>query len=105
MLRQLLDIALDDIEDLAIIGGDFVAGESTAQHQRQLILNNKGDFKQNPTICVGAATFIDDEGAQNLVRNISIEFLKDGMEVKDMTPNPASSGNNAVKVFENANYR
>ena len=104
MTKDMHDIALNDVEDLATIGGDFITGESTAQHQRQLILNNKGDFKQNPTICVGAATFIDDEGAQNLVRNISIEFLKDGMEVKDMTPNPASSGNNTVKVFENAYY-
>lgn len=82
MARQMIDIGLDDNEDAAINAGDFMLLEGTPQHQRQLILNNKGDFKQNPTICVGAFDYLDDENFQALVRAISIEFSKDGMDVK-----------------------
>ncbi len=81
MARLMIDLALDDTEDLAITGGDFALTESTARHQEQLILNNKGDFKQNPSIGVGATTFIDDENTIELLRALSIEFIKDGMEV------------------------
>lgn len=78
----MIDIELDATEDLAIANGDFVVVESTAQHQRQLILNNKGDFKQNPTLGVGALNYMDDENFQQLIRAISVEFARDGMDVK-----------------------
>ncbi len=84
MPRQMIDIALNDDEDLDIQNGDFAATESTYQHQRQLILNNKGDFKQNPTIAVGAFTYFDDEHMQNLVRAVGIEFARDGMDVREV---------------------
>ena len=81
MAKQMADIGLDDTEDLAITVGDLMIMESTAQHQRQLIMNNKGDFKQNPTTCVGAFEYLDDEHFQALIRAISIEFTRDGMDV------------------------
>lgn len=84
MPRQMIDIALNDDEDLDIQNGDFAAIESTYQHQRQLILNNKGDFKQNPTIGVGAFTYFDDEHMQNLVRAVGVEFARDGMDVREI---------------------
>ena len=80
----MLDITLDGSEDLVIDGGDFAADESTAQHQRQLLLNNYGDFKQNPEVCVGAFDYLDDENYQSLMRQISIQFMKDGMDVKSV---------------------
>ena len=75
------DIALDGGYDLVFENGDFGISESTAAHQQQLILGNKGDFKQNPTICVGAFNYLDDEHFQELIRNISVEFTRDGMDV------------------------
>ena len=84
MARTMMDIALEDDEDVSITNGDFPIVESTLQHQRQLILNNKGDFKQNPTICVGAFTYFDDEHMQNLVRAVSVEFARDGMDVQEV---------------------
>ena len=81
MAKQMTDLILDDTDDLVITTGDFIPAESTAQHQRQLILNNKGDFKQNPTICVGAFEYLDDENFQELIRAISVEFTRDGMDV------------------------
>lgn len=85
----MIDITLDSNEDLDITNGDFLSTESTAQHQRQLILNNKGDFKQNPSICVGAFSYFDDENFQGLVRAVSIEFSKDGMNVQQVQLSPA----------------
>jgi proteasome assembly chaperone (PAC2) family protein len=93
MATQMIDISLATDEDLLILSGDFSAIESTGQHQRQLILNNKGDFKQNPTICVGAFEYLDDENFRELIRAISKEFMRDGMEVKgiDVTKNGSIS--------------
>lgn len=78
------DIGLDEFEDLIIKLNDFTNAESTAQHQRQLLLNNKGDFKENPSTCVGTFNYLDDENYGDLIREISIEFSKDGMDVKSV---------------------
>lgn len=80
MARQMDDVRLDD-DDLLIAAGDFTIVDGTQQHQEQLLLNTKGDFKENPTICVGAFNYLDDERFQGLLREISIEFSRDGMEV------------------------
>jgi len=84
-----MDIALTSDDDLLTGSGDFNIQESTAQHQRQLILNNKGDFKQNPTMCVGALDYLDDENFRDLIRAVSVEFTKDGMDVKGVRLTPA----------------
>lgn len=81
MAREMMDIGLNEEEDLYLAGGDIVVEESTAQHQKQLLLNNKGDYKENPTICAGAFTYLNDEHYQGLIRAVNIEFSRDGMEV------------------------
>lgn len=78
------DITLDESEDLSIINGDFLVAPSTVAHQRQLVLCSKGDFKEDPTKCVGAATYFDDENFQGLVRAIATEFTRDGMDVAEV---------------------
>jgi hypothetical protein len=88
MVIEMIDIGLDAGFDLVLEDGDFLLTESTAEHQQQLIVNNKGDFKQNPTICVGALNYMDDENFQELVRNISIEFTRDGMDVISVQLSP-----------------
>jgi hypothetical protein len=93
MAKQMTDIFLDTDEDLFIVGGDLSAAECTAQHQEMLLLNNKGDFKENPTVCVGAVAYFDDEHFQGLIRAISIEFTRDGMEVEGV----AVSGDGIIK--------
>ena len=85
MARQMNDIGLDGADDLLISGGDFVLTESTGEHQRQLILNNKGDFKESPTVGVGVIEYFDDEQMQGLIRAISTEFCRDGMDVSKVT--------------------
>ncbi len=88
MARQQIDITLDDTQDLEIIVSDFGVVESTAEHQRQLIMNNKGDFKESPDSCVGVFGYLDDENFRELIRAISIEFAKDGMDVANVSVLP-----------------
>lgn len=75
------DILLDENDDLLIENGDFVIGESTLQHQRLLLLCNKGEFKEYPTRCIGLNRYLEDNDAQALAREIDVDFSKDGMKV------------------------
>lgn len=75
------DILLDENDDLLIENGDFVIGESTLQHQRLLLLCNKGEFKENPTRCIGLNRYLESNDAQALAREIDVDFSKDGMKV------------------------
>ncbi|MBA3830133.1 MAG: hypothetical protein H0X33_14430 [Taibaiella sp.] len=86
MAKQQIDFALTAIDqqhdDITIAAGDFVLAESTLQHGKQLIYNDKGAFKENPTIGVGVYGYLDDEdGLQNLIRDTVKEFNRDGMHV------------------------
>jgi len=94
-MTKMLDLALDGNDDINTLSGDFICVESTYQHQRQLLLNGKGSFKQNPTICVGIYGYLDDEGLQNVLRAINIEFTRDGMKVASLalTPNGQINSN------------
>jgi hypothetical protein len=80
MAKEMNDLLLTTDEDLAIQGGDFVIAEATARHQQQLLLNNKGDYKENPTVGVGVFRYIDDEDYRGLIRAVQQEYTRDGME-------------------------
>ena len=84
MMDLSLDTQSDSTDDVSIINGDFVTAESTYQHQRQLLLNDKGAFKENPTICVGAFGYLDNEGVATLSRDAGKEFVRDGMKVNNI---------------------
>lgn len=75
------DILLNDDLDLRIINGDFVVEESTSQHQKILILSDKGEFKEVPMRGVGSRRFLEDDTPDNLAREIRQEFYTDGMIV------------------------
>ena len=99
MAREMKDISLDEEEDLLIENEDIVVAESTATHQRQLLLNNKGDFKENPTICVGVFNYLNDENFEGVIRAINVEFCRDGMIISDIRLNKEGS------IETNAVYR
>jgi hypothetical protein len=75
------DFLLDDNFDLLIIDGDLVVGESSAQHQRILLLADKGEFKDAPMRGVGSLRYLEDHTPDNLAREIRTEFAADGMTV------------------------
>jgi hypothetical protein len=68
--------------DLIIENGDLKVDESTLQHQRDLLLSNKGEFKQNPTIGVGLNNFIlENLSSADFNKAVTEEFENDGMHV------------------------
>jgi len=79
----MLDIALTGSLDLMIANGDFVAAESTPQHQKLLLLAQPGDIMQYPDTGVGIQTFLNDE-RDDMVTEIRSQFEKDGMKVTSL---------------------
>lgn len=91
------DIAIDEDFDLKLKGGDFAVQESTGQHQQCLLLAEKGSYKQYPAVGVGIATYLKDDNSGDLLREIRIQFSKDGMDVN-------SIGFNGSKLQIDARY-
>lgn len=103
---DLFDLMLDENNDLQIVGGDVVVGEVTAQNQRMLLLNGKGDYKEQPLAGVGIATFIDDDALGSPEREIAKVFMADGMEVANLTvDNSALIAGGIKKIYPNAYYK
>lgn len=86
MPTQMMDIGLVN-DDLDMQQGDFTNVESTLQHQRQLLINGKGAFKENPTICVGLFEYIDDEDYNGAMAAVRVEFPRDGMTINSININ------------------
>jgi len=78
-----MDIGLVS-DDLDMQQGDFTNVESTYEHQRQLLINGKGTFKQNPTVCVGLLEYLDDEDYNGAMTEIRAQFNNDGMTVRSI---------------------
>jgi len=78
----MIDIKLDEEGDVYVSGEDIQYTESTTQHQRDLILAQKGHYKEAPGTGVGAINFIHDEDPENFLRTIRKEFTRDGMKVE-----------------------
>jgi len=84
MAREVMDIGLTSNGDLLIADGDLVIQECTAQNQRELILLNKGDIKENPEACVGAINYLNGKNVNALPQAIAMQFAQDGMRVKSV---------------------
>lgn len=78
------DILLNTARELDIKNGDFAVGESTLQHQDLLLMTNKGEWKENPMIAVGAVGYLKDEDEAALMAEVKQQFEKDGMQVKQI---------------------
>lgn len=75
------DLLQQEDGDLLLVSGDIVWGESTLQHQRDILLARKGDIRQAPLVGVNAEDYIGDD-SEDLLRSVRTEFAKDGMKVK-----------------------
>jgi hypothetical protein len=79
------DVLLDGNDDLSVSAGDFVVGGSANQNQKALIIDHPGDWKEHPTVGVGAFDYTDLEGdASALANAIAKAFTADGMRVEDV---------------------
>ena len=78
------DLLKDNDGDVAIANNDLVVGYSDQQHRQDLLLIEKGAVKQYPDAGVGAYTFLESEDTAGLLREISLQFSADGMNVKQV---------------------
>lgn len=100
MAKNVFDIMLDESGDIAIKNGDLVVGESSAQHQRLLLLCSPGDIMSAPLVGVGLMSYTnDDANADELTKNIQKQFEADGMRVKKIT------GDAIDELIINAEYK
>lgn len=78
-----IDVLLDlATMDLAIENNDLVIGPSTAQHQKCLLLAAKGDIKWAPLVGVHLFSFLNDERPEDMLREVRLQFIQDGMKIK-----------------------
>lgn len=78
----MVDLIKDIDGDLLITNDDLVIGVSDQQHRSDLIITEKGAIKQYPDAGVGAAKFLESEDVAGLLREISLQYSADGMDVK-----------------------
>ena len=76
------DILKDTDGDALIVNNDIAVGYSDQQQREDLIMADKGSIKQFPGVGVGAFKFLESEDAAGLLREISLQFSADGMDVQ-----------------------
>ena len=80
----MIDITQAENGDIELGSGDLTYTESTGQHKRDLLLADKGYFKESPDRGVGACNFLGDSDPEEFYRTVRKECSKDGMKVKDV---------------------
>lgn len=80
---------LDDTDgDLLLVYNDnafdISFGESTEQHQKDLLLARRGDYRISPNVGVGLKDFLNDENPDELYRAIRTQFAQDGMKLNSI---------------------
>ena len=84
-MAEVNDILMDEQFNPVIKNGDFFWNESTSQHQKLLIVANKGQFRESPTVGVGINNFLLDDGTtEELKQEIILQFELDGMQINDL---------------------
>ena len=74
-----------DTGDLLCEAGDLVIGDSTRQHQLDLLYANEGDYKEFPVTGVGIDSFLNDNDKTDMIRKIRQQFTLDTMKVVKIT--------------------
>ena len=75
------DILIGNGGDLLVVNGDLVIGDSSKQQAEILFFSEKGSFKETPDIGVGASSYLESESRSDLLREIKVQFDKDGLSV------------------------
>lgn len=93
----MIDIGHTANGDIDLQASDILYAESTGQHQRDILLANKGHYKESPETGVGALEYMNDNEPDRLLRSIRKEFTRDGMKVSKV------SLDNVVAEYEESN--
>ncbi len=81
---MITDLLFDELTGDLVIGpdNDLAVGESTGQHQQDIILSAKGHLKFAPVLGVGLTGFLSDQTTlPGLSGQIRVELDRDGQDV------------------------
>jgi hypothetical protein len=78
------DYLQDENNDLVLVNGDFKITESTQQHQKDLLISRKCDYKLK-LVGVDIYSALLDDDQENLPGTIRKEFTNDGMTVNSIS--------------------
>ncbi len=81
-MADVTDILTNDDGDILFSNGDISWGNGTNQHQRDIIVVNKGELKHAPGTGVGANDYLNENDPAKLVRAIRKELTKDGQTIE-----------------------
>lgn len=93
----MIDIQHTSNGDIDLTSGDLLYTESTAQHQRDILISGKGHYKESPETGVDVMEYVNDNEPEKLLRSIRKEFTRDGMKVKKV------SMDNTIASYEKSN--
>lgn len=82
------DILLTPEGELQVENGDFVIGDATLQHQKDILVAHKGEYKLHPEIGVGILNELNNENPRAVLAQIKRNFEHDGMKVKNLKVAP-----------------
>ncbi|AUS06473.1 oxidase [Pseudotamlana carrageenivorans] len=82
------DILIDTNNELIIENGDFVIGLSDEQHQKHIIIANKGEYKESPEVGVGIQQMLNNDEFTASLIEIKKQLEYDGMTVNNVSYNP-----------------
>lgn len=80
------DIALDDDNDLKIVGGDFSIELSDQQHVQIIFKTHMGEFKEWPLLGFGADNYLKKTGITKaeFLRDLKVQLEYDGYPDADI---------------------
>lgn len=77
------DLFIKPVRDVnGLILSGVVVGDVTVQNQQTILLAEKGEIKEHPTLGVGVTSFLDDDDPSELLREIRLNLTKDGQKVE-----------------------
>ncbi len=79
------DIKHTDTGDIDLSNRDLQYTNSDEQHQKDILLSQKGYYKEHPEMGVGIADYTNETDPEALLRSIKKEFSTDGMKVSRVT--------------------
>lgn len=93
------DLLLDENNDLILVGGDFAIGHSDEQHQKHILIANKGEYKEHPEVGVGIIDMLNDDAYTESLIETKKQLEYDGMTIKNV------SYNEQGKLIIDGNYK
>lgn len=84
------DILLSHDGDVDFSSGDLLAAtteRATGQHKHDILMASPGDFKEHPTLGVGAVEYIQDD-AGLFLRDVRKQMEEDGIHITEVAFSP-----------------